>query len=148
MKMTVKESIDYVIQGTGLPYTETMFSKIKKFLELLPHNPKGVNHITDACSQYYIMDYEQSWYVRIEVVAQNHKIIVGILDTDGLGPNPDRVKTNHEALELMKQYKEIKYPEDIDKHWRMSDDHRYWRRMQAMDDEANNRAEEILRKLS
>ena len=146
MQMTVREALDYVVKANGKPFTVELRDKIVNFLSLLPRHPDEIRYLYDGVIQT-VRDYDYGWFACVLVEESNGKLTVEIIDGDNLDPNPNRVKTNAEALALMKEYKEIKWASDIDAHWNMSDDHRYWRKMSEMDDRAREKQDEIKRKL-
>ena len=146
MQMTVREALDYVQRATGMEYTEELNNKVLNFLEKLPRHPREVRY-DGSRTDITIRDYDYNWYVTVLVMNDKGKMIVKVVDADNLDPNPNRVKTNAEALALLQEYNEIKYAIDIDKHWNMSDDHKYWRKMSELNDRAFVKADEIERKL-
>jgi len=146
MQMTVSEALDYVQRATGMEYTEELNNKVLNFLEKLPRHPCEVRY-DGSRTDITIRDYDYGWFVTVLVMNDKGKMLVKVVDADNLDPNPNRVKTNTEALALLQEYNEIKYAIDIDKHWNMSDDHKYWRKMSELNDRAFAKADEIERKL-
>ncbi|UUV46122.1 hypothetical protein [Bacillus phage vB_BanS-Thrax1] len=146
MQMTVREALDYVVKANGEPFTVELRDNILKFLTLLPHCPSETEWLERGAIKT-VRDYDYGWFARVLVEENNGKLTVEVIDGDNLDPNPNRVKTNAEALALLKEYREIKFASDIDEYWNMSDDHKYWIRMSEMDTRAFAKQDEIKRKL-
>lgn len=147
MKLTVREALDFLSRSNGMPYTEELENDVRNFLNALPHHP---DEYTDS-EQYgltkTICDYEQEWYAVVVVQKVDELLIVEVVDGDNLDSNPHRVKSNEEAVSLLKQYENIRYAKEFDEFWHMSDDHRYWRKMSELDERARFEAEQIKVKL-
>lgn len=144
--MTVSEALDYVQRATGMEYTEELNDKVLNFLQKLPRHPCEVRY-DGSRTDITIRDYDYGWFVTVLVMNDKGKMLVKVVDADNLDPSPSRVKTNAEALALLQEYSEIRFASDVDKHWNMSDDHKYWRKMNDMDNRAREKQDEIKRKL-
>ncbi|UUV46641.1 hypothetical protein [Bacillus phage vB_BanS-Thrax3] len=146
MQMTVREALDYVVKANGKPFTVELRDNILKFLTLLPHCPNETEWLERGAIKT-VRDYDYGWFARVLIEENNGKLTVEVIDGDNLDPNPNRVKTNAEALALLKEYREIKFASDVDEYWNMSDDHKYWIRMSEMDMRAFAKQDEIKRRL-
>lgn len=147
-KMTVRESLEYIEKATGMTYTEELQDKILNFLDKLPHHPSNVQYHHNGGLIVTICDYDYGWFAEVLVENDNGVMNVERRDGDNLDPNPQRVKSNTEALALLNEYSEIKWASDIDEYWNMSDDHKYWRRMNEMNERAFEKQNEIKNKLA
>ncbi|UUV46907.1 hypothetical protein [Bacillus phage vB_BanS-Thrax4] len=146
-KMTVREALDYVVKAHGRPYTEELKDKILNFLDKLPHSPDDYGYVTGGTLRT-VRDYDYGWYASVIVYEYKGSIHVELIKGDNLDPNPNRVKSNTEALQVMQELSEIKWASDIDKFWNMSDDHKYWRKMSEMNDRAMEQTNKLKRKLA
>lgn len=143
MKMTIREALDYIEQANGKPYTEELHIKVEKFLHNLPRNPEN-----DRYDEVTVKDYNNGWFAVVRFFKNmDGTMFIKRVDGDNMDENPNRVKTNEEALQVLKELDEIRFASDIDEHWNMSDDHRYWRRMNDLDNKAWNKREQLLKKL-
>uniref|UniRef100_A0AB39C7I7 Peptidase n=1 Tax=Bacillus phage KoopaTroopa TaxID=3234046 RepID=A0AB39C7I7_9CAUD len=146
-KMTVREALQYVVKAHGTPYTDELQSKIVSFLHKLPHHPYDIEYASEGVVKT-VRDYDYGWYASVLVYNNNGKMHVEVIDGDNLDPNPQRVKSNTEALQVMKELSEVKWASDIDEYWNMSDDHKYWSRMSDMNMQALHKTEELKNKLA
>jgi hypothetical protein len=135
MKMNVRDALAYAVKGDGMEYSEEKYDKLYKFLKGLPHNPNEVEHFISGVT-FYIKDYKEGWFAQINLHHDKEKIYISMPDGDMMDKSDTRVKCNYEALKLMKELSEVKWAYDIDKHWNMSDDHRYWNKMNKIDEDA------------
>ena len=161
MKMTVEEAVDYILKADGMPFTEELLGKVRNFIRKLPRNPQN-----DSINKFEIADYSERIYYKIWIdynpyymgddgevkVSEGGKIFhINMYESGVIPPNPEifkhRVKSNEEALEVLKEIESIKFAYDIDKYWNMSDDHSYWSKMSDMDDEAHRMKTRLLSKL-
>ncbi|AYP68163.1 hypothetical protein PQE75_gp031 [Bacillus phage vB_BcoS-136] len=146
MKMTVRESLNYIRKGNGTRFDRDTFNKMERFIRNLPQNPSDAI-LLNGGTQYTIKDYFEGWFAVIQIYHLDGRIMIEIVDGDNLDADENRVKSNTEALNLMKELKGIVYAHHIDKYWHMTDDHKYWRRMNEMDKEAIRKSDEIKRRL-
>ena len=123
--MTVKEAIKYVLTGNGAEYSDYKYEKVMAFIKKLPHNPSETytegNFTMGIFTHFYIKDYEQGWFVHLALGHYNGIIVIEELDVDSLDSNDYRVKCNKQALELVKEYYDVKFAVDIDPYYEMSD---------------------------
>lgn len=150
MKFTVKEGLEYFKLGNEMDYTEERLEKIESFIKKFPHNPREtrIQHVSNGIIKImYIKDFEKGWFAEVYIGYGNNKIIAQVVDGDNLDTNENRVKTNHEALELLEIYHSLKYMSDIDKYWQMSDDHKYVNRCYEHDKEVGWEKDDIALKL-
>ncbi|UGO50872.1 hypothetical protein PQE70_gp019 [Bacillus phage vB_BanS_Nate] len=146
-KMTVREAVDYAIKATGKDYTEELQNKIVNFLSKLPRHPQEISHDTNRVD-VTLRDYDYGWYITVLVMNDKGKMLVKVVDGDNLDPNPQRVKSNTEALQVMKELSEVKWASDIDEYWNMSDDNKYWRRMNDINMNALDQTRRLKNKLA
>lgn len=143
-RMTVKEAINCLIKGNGTDYSTEKYNKIMTFLDKLPHKPTeyGVDN------RYYIRDYVEGWYVELLVeITANDKFRICVLDCDMFDKNEKTVTNNVEALKILDEYRQIKSAYDLDEHWNMTDDHKYWRKMSNLNHEADIKRQKLLKRL-
>lgn len=145
MKMTIKEALKLACSIDGKGYTKERYDKLVKFLKNLPQNPSDFKYGSEL--KFTIKDYFEGWYAIVAVSNNNGRINVEIIDGDMMDKSQERVKDNAEALKVMEELRSIKYAYDIDQHWNMTDDHRYWNRMHEHDIKMRNKADELRRKL-
>lgn len=146
-KMTVREALDYIVIAHGVPHTDELERKIISFLSKLPNHPSDIEYTNNGVIKT-VRDYDYGWYASVLVYNNNGKMHVEVIDGDNLDPNPQRAKSNAEALQVMKELSEIKWASDIDEYWNMSDDHKYWRRMSEMNDRAMEQTNRLKNKLA
>ncbi|UUV46374.1 hypothetical protein [Bacillus phage vB_BanS-Thrax2] len=146
-KMTVREAVDYTVKGTGKEFTPELQGKIVNFLSKLPRHPDEIRYDYNRVD-ITLRDYDYGWYITVLVMNDNGNMLVKVIEGDNLDPNPNRVKSNVEALQVMKELSEIKWASDIDEYWNMSDDHKYWRRMNEMNDRAMEQTNRLKNKLA
>lgn len=146
-KMTTSEALKYVVKANGQPFTVDLRDRVIKFLSLLPHHPSDTEYYSDGVKRT-VRDYDYGWYTDVLVIESNGKLSVEIVDGDNLDPNPNRVKSNAEALALLEEYRNIKWASDVDEYWNMSDDHKYWCRMNDINLRAFAKQDEIKNKLA
>jgi predicted DNA-binding protein (MmcQ/YjbR family) len=146
MKITVRDAIDYLKLANGALYGEELKERLINFAKKLPHNPKGIRYVEGGLT-INVADYNQGWFACVLISSDYERITVNVIDGDNLSPNPNRVKSNDEAVKLVKEYYSIQSAYDIDKYWQMTDDSRYWNEMRKLDDEADEARNEIIRKL-
>lgn len=124
----VREALDYITIGDGAEWSEEKMDKVYHFLKKLPHNPKeidfGYGFITMT-----VKDYNAGWFAVVKYGKHEGRLSVKIVDGDMMDAREGRVKTNKEALELLEKYEAVECPSDTDKYWHMSDDHKYWSKM-------------------
>lgn len=126
VNMTVKEAISYILKGNGMDYTEELQKKIDKFIKSLPHNPKHstYTHFSDITFHTVcVTDYEKGWFSKVSYGYNKGKVIIDVIKSDMLDKSEKRVKCNKEALELLKEYNDVQFADDIDWGWHMSDDY-------------------------
>lgn len=144
MKMTVREALEHIQKADGMVYTDELFNKLTNFLRKLPRNPMHDNY-----NMFEIADYSEGWYVGVRIdhnkyyIADNDEVLEGedtfkvtIFEGGAILPSDTLVKSNEEALEVLKEIDSIKFANDIDANWNMSDDYSYWRKMSDLDDKA------------
>lgn len=148
MKMTVREALAYIVRGNGMTYTEQLNSKVRKFICSLPHSPAETRYDMNFGDRYTIKDYEEGWFAVVKVHEDNGKMIVEIIDGDNMDDNPNRVKSNAEALAILEEINDIKYATDFDEYWDMTDDHKYWRKMNQLNTDSRAKENSLKLKLS
>lgn len=148
MKMTVREAMAYLKNGNGKPIGEEAYSKVIALLDRLPQSPHdrqdgemlpGVRQedVPEDFAEWLayvrrfrtyertVKDYTEGWFAQVRYGRVHDGILLfEVLEEGKLPPSKQRVKTNEEALELMKAYDDVKFADDLDRYWEMSDDHR------------------------
>ena len=143
MKMSINEVIDYVKKANGMNYTMELNDKLVNFLRTLPRDPSK-----DSYGSFKLIDYNSRTYYEVQIKGTgDFKMIVEVTDGSKLEESDKRVKTNEEAMKLLKELREIQTPYEIDQYWQMSDDHRYVNSMYEYERECSNSKYRIIEKL-
>lgn len=152
MKITVRDALKCIAKGDGQPFSFEQREKIINFIRKLPHNPKNYFEILRGHSdgdilRYTVMDYNEGWFATI-TIGDDRKTFNIHIDGDNLDRNnPNRVKSNDEAMKLIEEFHAIKFYSDYDQYWQMSDDPRTYRAGSEHDNKAYGKQNEICSKL-
>lgn len=159
INMTFEQAMDYILNvANGKKCDDEMFRKMIGFVKSLPHHEKDLE-INYRNGGYYrvhaiLKDYDkkQSFHIYFGLEASSDdkdKLFFSelqMIDPDGF----DRdgiASSNEEALAIMKEIKEIKFAEDIDEYWEMSDDPRVARWASEVNQNARADKQSLLNRL-
>lgn len=125
IKMAIEDAVNYIVKGDELAYNEDLFAKMEDFIFNLPHNPKEIMRTyigEDELVNIIVKDYEEERYYEICFGVINDKITVRVVGNGYLSASSSRVNSNKEALEMLNQYQKLKYADDLEPAWYMSND--------------------------
>ena len=146
MKMNVRDAIAYACKGDGIDFNRETYDKLISYFYKLPHNPKETTFLNFG-REFIIKDYSEGWFAVVAVWVEDEKIRVKLCDGDMMDKDDNRAKSNKEALEIMAKFDDIKWASDIDEYWNMSDDHKYWSRMNDINRKAHWESDRLYSKL-
>lgn len=125
IKMAIKDAVNYIVKGDGMAYNDEQYAKIENFILNLPHNPKETKYTyigEDVLTNVIVKDYEKESYFDICYGVVDGRVFINVVDDGNLSFNPSRLKSNKDALTALKQYMNLKYADDIEPDWYLSND--------------------------